>query len=205
MRKMKLTPSLLLVLVLVLAMTIGTTYAKYVSQETVNGTVNITAELGEIQMVCSNNESYSLIPGHDIVVGDYVQINNKSPIPAYVFLTLKTNINTDNKDATDDTNLADDHNVSYTLSNNWRQISSATVGEETTIVYVYAADGSTATVVDNTFGENGTGQIPVNAMIEVSQKLNVPGTGVYLSFTAHMYQTASGATAADIYQENTNP
>ena len=191
---------------------IGNAYAKYVKQDKLEGSVTIKAELGTIELwehlaedldgdgeytlnttkeVTSN--TYKLLPGLDVPKDPFIRITGKTPIEAYVFLKVVTNIQTDNKDMNTDENLGDDHNVSYTLTANWLKIKESTAGDVTTAVYVYSSDGTTPAKVDETFGTNGTGIISVlkDNTIYVSQKLNVPTAGVYLNFSACMYEVAS--------------
>ena len=204
---------------------IGSTYAKYVKQQTLEGTVTIKANLGKIELleheavrlstgeyeltekllpVHDNPETtdvdetdlgneYILLPGLDIPKDPFVQITAKTPIKAYVFIKVVTNIDTDNKDMTTDTDPADDHNVSYTLTDNWLQISQAEKDGVITTVYVYTADGANPATVDECVDGDGTGTIQIlkDKTIYVSQKLNVPQAGVYLNFSACMYEVAS--------------
>lgn len=225
-----------LIVVLLIGL-IGSTYAKYVKKETREGTVTIKANLGKIELLEHEavdpevdgeyildmtqevtNNTYKLLPGLDIPKDPFVRITNKSPIEAYVFVKMVTNIVTDKKDAkpgdTLDSDFSDDHNISYSLTDNWILISSSTdeTTKVTTAVYVYK------TVVDETFGTNGDGNgtipILVGDIIEVSQKLNAPKDGVYMNFSACMYEVASGDSvytvgtvehAKSVYSNNTTP
>lgn len=202
--------ALLMVAILLLSMSAGATYAKYVKQDKLEGSVTIRASLGSIKLVehqalrqadgsyklIENQETdkntYILLPGLDIPKDPFVQVTGKTPIDAYVFLKVVTNIQTDNKDMNTDDDLADDHNVSYALTANWLKIEESTAGGVTTAVYIYTVDGTTPAKVDETFGTNGTGIISVLEAntIYVSQKLNMP-TGAYLDFSACMYEVAS--------------
>lgn len=183
MRKMKLTPSLLLVLVLMLSMTIGTTYAKYATQKEVEGTVNITAELGTIAIVNGDNvENYSIIPGVDIAITDAVQVSDKSAIPAYVYLVVDTDIEPNAR------------GVNYTLADCWQPVTGHAG------VYVYCDDEKNPIEVTT-----DVASIPIlnGNSLTVSQyvKSGVTST-VYMNFTAYMFQTASGADAAKVYNNN---
>lgn len=230
---MKKSFALLIAVILLISMAIGATYAKYVTQKPLEGTVTIKAELGTIELwehlaedldgdgeytlnttkeVTSN--TYKLLPGLDVPKDPFIRITGKTPIEAYVFLKVVTNIQTDNEDMNTDENLADDHNVSYTLTANWLKIKETTAGDVTTAVYVYSSDGATPAKVDETFGTNGNGIISVlkDNTIYVSQKLNVPTAGVYLNFSACMYEVASGDNALtvgtvaytkSVYEKNT--
>lgn len=209
---------------------IGGAYAKYVKQDTLEGTVTIKANLGTIELLehkanrkatgdyeltdtllpiqdnpdtdideTDLGNAYILLPGLDIPKDPFVRITNKTPIEVYVFVEVVTNIVTDNKDATDDTDFTDDHNISYSLTSDWLKISENTADGVTTAVYVYKD------VIDENFGTSGTGTIQIleNNTIYVSQKLNVPTDGVYLNFSASMYEVASGDSALTVYQNNT--
>lgn len=205
-------------IVVMLCGMIGSTYAKYVKQQTLEGTVTIQANLGNIKLLEHKavdpegdgeytldqtqevtENTYNLLPGLDIPKDPFVQITAKTPIKAYVFIEVVTNIVTDNKDMTTDTNTADDHNISYTPTSNWLQISKTTEDDVITTVYVYTVDGQTPAIVDETFDGYGTGTIQIleDNTIYVSQKLNVPTTGVYLYFSACMYEVASAERAED--------
>ena len=202
--------ALLMVAILLLSMGAGTTYAKYVKQDKLEGSVTIKASLGSIKLVehqalrqadgsyelIDNQETdkntYILLPGLDVDKDPTVHIKEKTPIDCYVYLKVVTN-------------LADSYKVQYTVENVWKEISRTTQAGETTIVYVYTAGGSEAVAVDDTFGTKGTGEIPVlvgNKMI-VSQKLDLPASKVYLNFFAYMFETSSGTTAESVYANNT--
>lgn len=79
-------PSTWIFIVLILSLMVGATYAKYAKEDTVNDTISISAHLGNISVSASTN--YQLIPGHDVPLGHRVEITNKSPIPAYVFVEV---------------------------------------------------------------------------------------------------------------------
>ena len=191
MKKMKLTPSILIVFVLVLAMLVGNAYAKYAAQEQVEGSVSITAQLGTINLweheaeLQSNGSytlnagslvscnSYVLIPGVDIPKDTYVEITNKTPIPVYVYVEIVSS-----------------SAISYAVdTSNWTKV--ADTGAKGGTVYVYK-DSVTANIT----GIN----IFAGQKILVSQNLgsDAPKFAIYAS----MYQTASGSDAADVYSKN---
>ena len=185
MRKIKFTPVVLIVLVLALALAAGSTYAKYATTKYIDGTLTVTANLGSIAMIDGNIEKKLIIPGVDIPVNHKVIISDKSSIPAYVYLEVKSNI-------------SPEHKLSFAPSNQWQAIRSTTAGGKTTTVYVYVGDGSTPVAVDSDV------TIPVAGLLQVSQYVTAPSS-VDLKFTAKMYQTAAGNNATEVYESCSHP
>lgn len=192
-------PTALATLILLTALT--GVYAKYVMDQPLSGTVTITAELGTIQLLehkPSKDDSgkYTLgtetvteytydtvIPGLDIPKDPYVQITNKSPIEAYVFLKIETD------------NLKE-NGLTYTLKEHWQPVNGYTN------VYVYSEKSGENWVPFKVTGNNtGTITIPVleGDQVVVSQKLNKKATGLELTFSACMKQYVDGQTATQIY------
>lgn len=185
-------------------------YAKYIYTETLSGQITITAHLGDIQVdehvVEKDSDgsyrltdqwisekdyapnAYVLIPGLDVPKDPVVKISNKSHLDAYVFVKVVTNISNPNQ-------------VSYALTNNWKQISSSTDGNITTTVYAYTAGTGHPVTIDNSFGTNGTGEISVleHNIFEVKQGLNLT-SDVYLHFYAYMGQAIPDEEPLDVYQ-----
>ena len=182
MKKIKFTPVVLIVLALALAMAAGGTYAKYATTKTVEGTLTVTANLGDIAMDESTITG-SIIPGVDIPVNHKVLVTEKSSIPAYVYLVLDINI-TDNA-------------LEFSPSDEWEEISKTTKDGIKTIVYVYA-DGTDPIEVKNDV------TIPVGGTLVVSQYFNTSNK-INLKFTAKMYQTAAGNTAEEVYKSFNPP
>ena len=191
MKKMKLTPSILIVFVLVLAMLVGNAYAKYVTQKEVQGNINITARLGNIALcehkvtwnkeayVKDNNElvsnnDYALIPGMTIPKDTYVKITEKTPISVYVYLEV-----------------VGGSAVSYAIdTSNW-QVLAEVIGANGGTVYVYK--------------EKVAGQTDAIEKINIFQnqqiRVNSDATPGNEQFVIHatMYQTAAGNDAAAVY------
>lgn len=185
-------------------------YAKYIYTETLSRQITITAHLGNIQVdehvVAKNPDGsyslteqwisqkdyapnvYVLIPGLDVPKDPVVKISNKSHLDAYVFVKVVTNI-------------SDLNQVSYALTDNWKEISSSTDGNITTTVYAYTAGTGDPVTIDNSFGTNGSGVIPVLAsnLFEVKQGLNLT-SDVYLNFYAYMGQAIPDKTPLQVYQ-----
>lgn len=187
MRKLKLNPVLLILLIFALAMVVGNTYARYAKKETVTGTLTVSANLGEIAMSEENIEA-KIIPGVDIPVNHTVKITDKSSIPAYVYLVV---------DTTNDTNLS----FALLSESPWKEIQKTTADGKTTTVYVYVNNGTPVVVINNV-------EISVAGLLEVSQYVNVPDS-VNMTFTAMMYEkmTDDGASvedATDVYEKFNN-
>lgn len=129
------------------------------------------------------NKYEYVLPGLDIPKDPYVQITNKSPIEAYVFLKIETD------------NLKE-NGLTYTLKEHWQPVS------DHPNVYVYSAKSDENWAPFQVTGDNtSTFTIPVleNNKVVVSQKLNKEATGLELSFSACMKQYVDGQTAAQIY------
>ena len=95
-----------LLIVALLCGLIGSTYAKYVKQQTLEGNVTIRANLGTIELLEHkaerqndgsyildpkeevNENSYIMLPGLDIPKDPFVRIKEKSPIRAYVYVEV---------------------------------------------------------------------------------------------------------------------
>lgn len=196
----------------------GVVYAKYTTDKTLTGTVTINAELGSISLHEHNviKDSYgqyhltaeelpankgitydTVIPGLDIPKDPYVVIENKTTIPAYVFVEVVTNF-TPNKDG-----------INFNLSSDWNDL--GRIGPHGGKVYVFKD------TIDRTFGTNGTGTISIlendanGNSIFVSQNIKeltyresninkpfYPTGSVSISFYAYMGQ-AAGMTAASVF------
>ncbi|MBR4881428.1 MAG: hypothetical protein IKU19_05805 [Clostridia bacterium] len=171
-------------------------FAKYVQKDTLTGTANISAKLGNIELLESkaiknddgsytldvndpvtSNEYSVVLPGYDIPKDPYVKITNKSSIPAYVYVEVV------------DTNL-EAAKITYEIASNWKLIEGVT-GQNGGDLYVYV----TSVVND----ENRIEILKENKII-VSQKLDKNATDLNLSFYAYMAETASGADAKAAYQ-----
>ena len=180
---------MLLVLAIAIAISAAVwVYAKYIYQETIHGSLTITASLGKIDVwehlaVRQNDGSYELngtlvrrndyylIPGLDIPKDPFVQITEKTNVPVYVFIKV-------------DTNPTDANHVTYGLLDCWKLV------EGTSNIYVYSVDGVACPVSSNM-------DLPIlqGDLVEVSQNLQIDGQ-VYLNFTAAMSQVDAGLNAA---------
>ena len=179
------------VLSLILTAFCGYVYSKYIKNETMKGSLTITAELGDITVWEHKAEQnkdgsyqlddgqkvqqnfYYLIPGLDIPKDPCVEITDHSSVPVYVFIKV-------------DTNLTDAHQVSYQLQDCWQLVAG------TANIYVYCVDGTPCPVT----GDMEI-QILKDDMVEVKQGLQVTGQ-VYLNFTAAMSQQDAGLDAAKV-------
>lgn len=192
MKKMKLTPSVWILLILVLVMLVGNTYAMYVTQKQHDGTISLTAQLGNIALrehkvtwknqayVMDHNtlvtqNDYALIPGISIPKDTYVEITNKSTIAVYVYLEI-----------------VGDSSISYGIdTNNWQVLAGVT-GANGGTVYVYKdiVDGQTDAIKK------------INIFQDQQIRVKSDATPSNERFVIHatMYQTAAGNTVTEIYQ-----
>ncbi len=211
------------VLSVILVSLCSAVYAKYVKTDTISGTLNITADIGNISVkehlyIQNADGSYSqtdtllpngsnigneyvLIPGVDIPKDPFVVVEKPNDIPVYIFLII-------NEAPKEDT-------VTWVMENDWQHIPlSKDHYSGSGWVYVYTGSGTDPAVVTDSMPK-----IPVlkNNQIIVSQFLLQPDGGkIYtsqtISFTAYMYQVASvdksGQTdlqhAIDVFLANYN-
>lgn len=207
----KLFSKTVIMVLLISIFTCLTVHAKYVQNDTWDSKITITAHLGNIRVdehivqknpdgsytltgawISGNTykpNTYILIPGLDVPKDPVVIISNKSHLDAYVFLKVVTNISNDN-------------NVDYALTNDWEEITTSTVAGVTTTVYVYTASTGNPVTIDDSFGGDGSGEIPVlvGNLFEVKEGLTLT-SDVYLNFTAHMGQAIDGLDPLQVYQE----
>lgn len=176
----------------------GVVYAKYVAEKKLNGTITIHAELGKIALyehkanknasgqyelntdeTVSGNTYDTVIPGLDIPKDPYIEITDKTEIPAYVFLLVHE---------TDWPNT-----MGYQLEEHWKLLS----GYDN--VYVYADHDGPIKVT----GDIETIKIIKNDVIIVSQEYIGPDEA-NLTFSACMGQVGTKGdntdmTANDVY------
>ena len=192
MKKMKLSPSVWIVLILVLTLLVGSAYAKYATQKQMSGTIELTAQLGEIALLehevtwegqayvkdnntlVSDNE-YALIPGMTIPKDTYVKITEKTSMSVYVYLEV-----------------VGASALSYTIdTSNWQLLTGVT-GDNGGTVYVYKE------IVDGQSGAIEQINIFQNQQIRVNSDAT-PGNEQFV-IHATMYQTAAGNDAAAVYR-----
>ena len=81
-------PCILILLLLLVSLAGGATYAKYVRDYPIkNNSIQISANLGDIS-IDLESRSYLLIPGHDFPLEHTISVTNKSEIEAYVFVEV---------------------------------------------------------------------------------------------------------------------
>lgn len=130
----------------------------------------------ENKIVTSN--TYILMPGVDVPKDPYVVISDKSPIEAYVYLEVDSDLPS---------------TVTYLLENHWKALAGLPG------VYVYAPGGTPQTVTGNMDAIS----ILQGNTVTVSQ--NYSGSDpVSLTFYAYLYQAFAGNTPEEVYQHN-NP
>lgn len=194
----------IMVLSVILTALCGVAQAKYLQRVTLEEqTVTITARLGTItlkeheavrqpdgsyvlldgqegrenQIVTSN--TYILMPGVDVPKDPYVVVLDKSPIAAYIYIVVGSDL-----PAT----------ATYSLESHWIAVSGYPN------VYVYAPGGTPQAVIGN------VDAIPIlqGNIITVSQNYSENGS-VSLTFDAYMYQVIAGETPEEVYQRNNTP
>ena len=199
--------SVIAVAVIILAVVAGFVYSKYIKEDELDGTITISADLGQIQMLESPAEkqpdgSYVLdktkdpvtsntypivLPGFDIPKDPYVYITEKSSIPVYVYIEVLSTLGTSN--------------ISFNLTENW--ISLGQKGPKGGDVYVYGVERNGVKVpvaLDNAAIPDDL-KIPVLAgnKVIVRDQLDKNAKNLKLEFYAYMAETASGDTPAEVY------
>lgn len=145
--------------------TVKDVWAKYVKDTTLNGNITFQAEVGKItikeyQAVQNLDGTYSLnmsqivpdgglgyneyvpLPGVDIPRNAWVEVSDKSAIPAYVY--IRVNGSSDPGDPNLIVNT--EYGISYRMNDVWKKHSSDAYGT----TYIYAPDGSIAKVTNDT-------------------------------------------------------
>lgn len=189
-------------LLILVSLVCGTTYAKYVKQQSFTGTMTLTAQLGSITAEESKAvrqsdgsytlnpankvkaNSYDLLPGLDIPKDPTVSVDKESTIPVYVFLEVTDTIASQDEDV-----------ITFTVDPVWKAVAGVT-GIHGGRVYVYAPGGSPAVVTDDVASIN----VLAGKTVTVSQKLKEVTAAVNIRFYAEMRQvTAVGQDPADVY------
>lgn len=200
----------LAVQLVILAVVGGFVYSKYVKQDKLNGTLNITAELGKIQLLeheavktdkgdyifteillpteTKKGNTYDhVLPGLDIPKDPYIKVEGKTPIPAYIFVEVVADENFDEYNGHVQNKLA------YSLTSSWKKLDIA--GENGGTVYVYVDGEGNPIKVTGNISEL---HILVDDKIIVSQKVSI-APPAKLEFYATMAQAVNGKTPAEIY------
>lgn len=195
---------------------IGSTYAKYVKQQTLENTVTIKANLGKIELLeheavrLSTGEydlTEKLLPVQDnpeTTDVDETDLGNEYillpgldiPKNPFVRISGKTPIEAYVFVEVVD-NLPANSGITYSLTADWTKLEGVT-GAHGGTVYVYKD------VLTNAFGNNGSGDIPILAgdTVYVSQKLDKSVKDLKLTFYASMYEVASGSDEVTVYNSN---
>jgi len=208
--KKQILPVLILLLLFSIGTTTGTVIAKYVTERELTEQITFTAELAE-KMVLEeyeaertsggdysldsttpkNANSYELMPGVDIVKKPYIQISEKTPIKAYLFLEIVGH------QPGEETN-----GVRYALTDAW--VKADTVqGKHEGTVYVYSS-GENPVELDETLTEiNGFKNIDIikGGKVYVSQELNKSADKFTVTFYAVMTEAVEGKSLAQTYND----
>ena len=181
---------LLIVLVLVLLALMGFAVGKYMTTTSnQEGSLTVTAKLAEkilveeyevarqndgsytqLNSIAAEDVKYILMPGVDIPLRAHVRIEGKTPIPAYLYLTVGC------------TNEA----ISYKLCSHWKQTQTANV-------YVYGTEDAEGTVIPTPItADPGNIEILANDIVYVTQSLRFIGTAeAPLNFTAELKEVVA--------------
>lgn len=180
---------LVISVVLVCTMAGAGVYAKYISSESVGGSLTIQANLGKIHVrehklqrqengiytlnmaEETDGNSYHLVPGLDVPKDPWVDISGKSNMDAYVFIKVETNIPADS-------------GVSYQLRDCWVAVAGAEG------IYVYSDANKQPIAVNSDMNI----EILKDNQLIVSQNLKMEGQ-TYLNFTAALSQVEAGMDA----------
>lgn len=222
--KKRYLPVLLILLLFAAGSRIGAVSAKYVTERTLQSQVTFTAKLAE-KMVLEEYEvvrtpkgdyayetqpdtnhyitvksnSYVLMPGVDIVKKPYIQISQKTPIKAYLFLEIVGH-----------QPGAETNGVKYTLEDEWQP---AMTGEGATqtqftgknqgLVYVYSSDGNPVELDENLTQDTGFKNIDIikEGKVYVSQKLDKSAEAFTVTFYAVMAEAVEGKSLAQTYND----
>ena len=184
--KKRYIPVMLILLLFAAGSRIGAVSAKYVTERTLQSQVTFTAKLAEKMVleeykvsrtpkgdyayetqpetnhyITVNSNSYVLMPGGDIVKKPYIQISQKTPIKAYLFLEIVGH-----------QPGAVDNGVSYELTDAWKPADGIT-GKHMGTVYVYSDSTGPANLDETLTKENGFKNIDIikEGKVYVSQKL----------------------------------
>ena len=199
--------ALILFAAIIITVGISGTIAKYITTDTRKGSVTFTATLAERVELVENaverqidgsyaimegevqGNSYLAMPGVDIVKNPRIEINGKTTIDAYLFIEVA-----DNCPGT----------ITYDLTENWLEVTGAapkhTQTGYTSKVYVYTTDGTNASVLNESFGTDGTGSIQIlkdNKVIVSEQMTSVADVSIALYGT--MVQVLEDDTLAEAY------
>lgn len=202
----------LLVVVFSLIMALGVVYAKYVKSVEFSGNVTISADLAEkIELfehkavrAKDNNgieggytldntkevttNDYILMPGVNVPKDPTIRIKGKTAIDAYLYVEIVNGLGS--------------NGVSYTPAEHWKSL--GITGKNGGTVYVYSTNKTDPTVIDESFGTDGTGEVEIllNNEITVSDKYNRTSDdakNLTLTFHAYMAETVDDKTAADVF------
>ena len=187
---------LLAILIISLVCFVG---AKYATVITLEGKIKVTAKLAqEVELLehkaihqadgsytlsqteTTTSNAYVLIPGLDVPKDPYIAITGKTPIAAYLFLTI-------------DDNLEENSGISYTLADHWQQV------EGKTNVYVYSSKVENTWNAVSITADQTEIKILKDDIVNVSQTLVDTLTDAELKFSATLKEIGSAKSVADVY------
>ena len=197
------TPTIMAALVALIAVIslAGYGYSKFLTQKALTGNVTVTSNLAksftlkehkviqgtdgsytQAETVTANEVqtvSYQLIPGVDLPKDPFLTIEEKTSIPAFLYVEVV------------DDKLPD--GVSYTLADGWTKLTDIK-GAKGGDVYVYSVktvDGAKALVIDNTTCPAGPIYILKDNTVFVTTHKPLSGTDLKLDFYGYLLQNTS--------------
>lgn len=201
----------LAVIICALVVICGFVLSKYVHQKVLSGSVSISASLGDVavkehEAVPDGHGSYTLgatevtentygvvLPGLDIPKDPFVKVENKSKIPAYVYVEV---VDGKLKEA----------KITYTIADSWKLLEGVT-GKNGGLVYVYVSGDAPVKVASDI----SSIQILENNTLYVSDALDRTQVDLSLKFYASLGECSATvladgiSAAADVYKKLINP
>ena len=197
-KKGKFVPVLLACAAVLVLLGIGIR-AKYVTSVPLSGTVTIKGELADnvtlteheaarqadgsytlSKTEITDHNEYIVMPGVDIPKDPTITIENKSSVPAYLYVEIVPS-----------SLMPSDTRVQYALTDDWEKI---TVTDTTRNVYVYKLSFS---------GETSQSiQILKDNKIIISEKYDPMSASFSLQFYVYMVQQDGSSTATELFNSN---
>lgn len=194
-------PALLSVAVLGLALTVGGLFAKYQKSVSFSSRITFSADLAKEVCLAEHGVrrkadgtysfttdeevtqvGYTAMPGVDLPKDPFIRIDGKSAVDAYLYVEVFDTC---------------PEEVTYTLTSHWLKLDGL-LGEHGGQVYVYSEDGSTPSVLDETFASSPI-SILQDDTVFVSECLTAADSFV-LNFYGYMAQTEPDGTSKSVFE-----
>jgi hypothetical protein len=124
--------------------------------------------------------TYSLMPGVDLVKDPFLSVTNKTEVPAYAYVEVVGSLPA---------------GVTYSLTNNW--VSLGRIGKQGGILYVYSEDGTNGKVFDGSTADLKL-SILQDDVIRVSDS-TVPTRTTTLKFYGYLAQVVGNEDATQAF------